>query len=115
MPKGRSQRLPSRLTRNQLVDALKAAGAVFHRRGNHQEVWRIVRPDGSIKTFPISDYRDYDEGYVRGVFLQQIGLTKPQMLAAVNGENPWKASAPTQTPLQAPAQAVPQTGQPPVS
>jgi len=93
-----------------LTDALEAVGAVRWRHGNHQEVWRVTLPDKTTRTFPISDYHDLDESYIPRVFLDQIGLTKPQLLAAVNGENPCAAAPPA--PARAGAPTLPQAGPP---
>ena len=92
MPKGARNRLPHCLSRRELLAALKVMGAVFLRHGRHQEVWQVMRPDGIARPFPVPDLDDYDDTYLRRLFLHEIGLTKVQMLAAVNGDNPWQQS-----------------------
>jgi predicted site-specific integrase-resolvase len=46
-----------------------------------------------VRTFPISEYEDYDISYYRKVLCREIGLSTKQALALLNGERPWATTS----------------------
>lgn len=95
MPKGERGQLPRCLSRQQLIAALRAAGADKVRTGgDHPDIWRLQRPDGSVRTFPVGNYPEFGRKLIRMTFLNEMGLTKTQMMAAINGRKPWPATSP---------------------